>query len=240
MALANNFFQPPANTGSGLKAITFEQTTTFPGAGAQTLESQGSVITDPVEIGRGANVVSLNGINWLSVLSAKLDGQRVTYMAAALNLALATGATDVLTIAGFASLNVRILELKAYIKATTAAAFYDAQIVKRSALDTGGTSSSVTAVPMVSTDAAASATVKAYTVNPTLGTAVGPIATETGFAPLDSAPSLIEPVVFTFGDDSGKAATLVSATEQLALNLNAGLPNGGHANIFIRWTEGTD
>ncbi len=240
MALSNNFFQPPANTGSGLKQITFEQTTTFPGAGTQTLESQGAVITDPVEIGRGANVVVLNGQNLLKVAAGKLDGQRVTYMGAAPNLALATAATDVFTIAGFAATNIRILKLIAYIKATTAAAFYDAQVIKRSALDTGGTSTGVTAVPMQSTDAAAVGTVLQYTANPTLGTAVGSIAAATGFAPLDSAAGPIVPIVFDFGDDSGKAATLVSATQQLALNLSGGLPNGGHANIYIRWTEGTD
>lgn len=60
-----NFFQPPANTGAGLKALTFEGSVTI--GSPTTVESQGAVITDPVNVGTGVNVVTIGGQNYLLV-----------------------------------------------------------------------------------------------------------------------------------------------------------------------------
>lgn len=65
MAPTYNFFQPPANTGVGLKGLTFEGTVTI--GTPQTVEAEAAVLVDPVNVGTGVNVVTIAGQNYLLV-----------------------------------------------------------------------------------------------------------------------------------------------------------------------------
>jgi len=110
----------------------------------------------------------------------------------------------------------------------------------RSTANTGGTSTSLTAVPADPSDAAASAVARAYTANPTVGTAVGPI--RAGVVVLTSpATSIsIDPVQWTFGNDVGTRGGVVlrSASQVFAINGNAAsFPSGAALNCSVEWTE---
>jgi hypothetical protein len=87
-----------------------------------------------------------------------------------------------------------------------------------------------------SNDAAATAVVKAYTVNPTaLGTAVGDIEDVQTFIP-DGTGSPA-PTVLSFGSGSGQMAVLRGTSQFLCLNLNGVTVTGGSLNVSIEWTE---
>jgi hypothetical protein len=171
------------------------------------------------------------------VFNSPLDGGRATYSSAIVGMALATSATDVFTIAGAAGKVIRILRIQASLTITTAAQYLDVSVVKRSALDTGGTATNPACVPYDSSSPAAAATVAAYTGNPSLGTAVGVVAAEHVFAPLTGTPAAGVPLcTFDFGDRSQQALVLRSAAQQVAVNLNT-TGNVGVGSFWAVWTE---
>lgn len=154
----------------------------------------------------------------------------ITYSAIITSLAIASAATDIFTITGSASkkIKVRYVSISATATSTTV---QDFQLVKRSATNTGGTSSTPAAVPHDSGDAAASATVRAYTANPTsLGAIVGSgirtnrvIIGQTGGG---SGVSSDQVIIWNSSLPFVKPLTLVSASEVLAINFNGGTSTG--------------
>src|SRR5689334_4986236 len=94
------------------------------------------------------------------------------YSAGILSLAPAASATDIFTITGSASKTIRVVEI-ALIGTQTTAGVVGIQLVKRSTANSAGTSSAPTVVPHDSASAAGTATVLAYTANPTTGNLVG-------------------------------------------------------------------
>lgn len=66
MPVVNNFFQPPPNTGTGLKGLTFEGTVTI-ASSPTTVEAEACVLVDPINVGTGVNVVTIGGQNYLLV-----------------------------------------------------------------------------------------------------------------------------------------------------------------------------
>lgn len=150
--------------------------------------------------------------------------------------------TDMATITGSASKIVRVHAV--YFSSTqTSYGTNNIYLVKRSTANSGGTSSSITAVPLDSTSAAATATVLSYTVNPTTGSLVGninmkrvasPVITTTGMSAdigVDLMPShrgfeLTQPVV------------LRGTSEVLAVNFaGAALPAGLTVSVTFLFTE---
>jgi len=162
-----------------------------------------------------------------------------TYEASIVGLAPAASATDFFTLTGVAGHIVRVTRVECTGTATAAGAATIAALV-RSTANTGGTSTSLTAVPADPSDAAASAVARAYTANPTVGTAVGPI--RAGVVVLTSpATSIsIDPVQWTFGNDVGTRGGVVlrSASQVFAINGNAAsFPSGAALNCSVEWTE---
>jgi hypothetical protein len=157
------------------------------------------------------------------------------YSAAVQGLAPAATPTDVFTIAGSAS--KVILPTKIVISCTqTTAGAIDVLFIKRSTADTLGTSTAPTAVRHDSNSAAATATLAAYTANPTLGTAVGNVGTYklACLAPATATPQ--DALIERFGPPG--APLLVRGTaEQLVVNLNSVTVTGGSFNIRIEWVE---
>ena len=174
------------------------------------------------------------------------DESKAIYMASGSFTPVATP-TDLVTIFGSASKIVRVRSMR--IGTTnTAAGSQIFLLIKRSAVDTGGTAVSATLVPGDSANSAATATVQHYTANAAgLGTAVGTINT------LKVASPVLVPATFagivqqsevevlpSYGQHSGlpQPITLRSASEGLAINFNgAALVSGQIHTYNVVWTE---
>src|ERR1700753_3395 len=125
---------------------------------------------------------------------------RNSYSAATTGLALVTGATDFFTITGNATTTIRVTRAECQGTVGTAAVTFPMSAILRSTADTGGTSSTLTAIAHDSGNATASlATVKAYTANPTTGTAVGTVRANLVSLPVTAAGAIGTPVVMNFG-----------------------------------------
>lgn len=170
------------------------------------------------------------------------DGAKTTYAASQLLFTPAATPTDVFTITGSATKAVRITRIEVTGLATTAGTV-DVALVMRSTANSGGTSTgSPSAIPYDSNSAAASATVLAYTANPTLGTAIG--AATTGYIRAQraflnvAATGASEHINFDFGNRPSQAVVLRGITQVLAVNLNGNtLPTGTKLSISVEWTE---
>jgi hypothetical protein len=170
---------------------------------------------------------------------APSDGVKATYSASILGLAAAALATDIFTIIGSATKLVKVVALEVNGVQTTAGAI-QAQLIKRSAANTGGTTVAVAGTPHDSNDAAATAVVTAYTANPTtLGAQVGsPIRTRRIFLPLATSVVDAPGARWVFGRRAGeKALALRGVAQTLALNLNGITIAGNNFDITITWTE---
>jgi len=179
-----------------------------------------------------AHLMGFNGTSWDRWRDFR---QFKTYSAAA-NITVAASATDIATITGNATTVVYITKVIISGVQTTGG-LVDVQLIKRSAVDTGGTSGAITAIPHDSTDAAASATLLAYTANPgALGAAVGTI--RRTHVPVDAPASVVGKVaiIFEFAD-KGRPLTLRGVAEQLAVNLNGVTVTGGVFDIGFEWVE---
>jgi len=167
-----------------------------------------------------------------SVLSTKQ-----LYSATVNNLTPPATPTDMVTITGSSTKTIRVLAIELFPSQTLSGTntFF---IIKRSAADSGGTSTSPTIVPHDSGNAAATAVVRQYTVNPSLGAAVGTLYTAKVTTP--AAGALVQDgYIFDFvkmAIDSG--IVLRGTTEVLALNFNgAALPGGLNINANVIFLE---
>jgi hypothetical protein len=188
------------------------------------------------------NQADLNGRQY--VTNAPLDGAKATYSASITGLVpAATSPTAIFTITGSATTTVRVTQIRITATQTSAAEFSDVLLVKRSAADTSGTSTAPTRVPLDSNDAAATATVLAYTANPTLGAAVGTIRTTRLMinVPNPSSAQASEPqvpIIWEFGNRPSQAVVLRGTAQVLAVNLNAvSLVSAANFAIYVEWTE---
>lgn len=147
---------------------------------------------------------------------------------------LAAGATDLFTITGSATKIIKVLALHIAGNATTATTV-STSLVKRSTANTGGTSSVPTTVPHDSNNAAGTATVLAYTANPTaLGASVGML--DAFRLDLPTVASATNGQLDENFDD-GQPFTLRGTSQVLAINFNSTAIAGGSVNISIHWTE---
>jgi hypothetical protein len=164
------------------------------------------------------------------------DSQRASYSAAVVNLSVANNATDFFTITGSGTSVIRIMKIVVDATQNTAG-IRDVIAIKRSTANTGGTSTTLTNVNHDSTDAAASAVIRAYTANPTLGTAIGNVRAAKIFIGDTGKSGSANASSFLFFDGANKAMELRTANEVLALNFNGQTAAGNSFNIGIEWTE---
>ncbi len=157
------------------------------------------------------------------------------YSAAVQGLVPAATPTDVFTIAGSASKVIIPSKITVSCTQTTAGAI-DVLLIKRSLADTLGTSTAPTKVPHDSTSAAATATLAAYTANPTLGTAVGNVGTYK-LACLAIGTATPQDVLIERFGPPGAPLLVRGTAEQLVVNLNSVTVTGGSFNIRIEWVE---
>jgi hypothetical protein len=167
-----------------------------------------------------------------------LPGRLYTYSATITGLAPAASATDLVTLSGSATKVVRVLRHDC-VGTSTAAGSVVLNSIMRSTADTAGTSTSPAAVPYDSNNVAATGVVKAYTANPTLGTAIGTPLRTISFntAPASAAGSTAASVRY---DDivTAQVPTLRGVAQSLALNAaGVTLPSGAALTCSFVWTE---
>lgn len=172
----------------------------------------------------------------LFVQAAQNGGMRATYGAAAHALTSAANATDIFTVTGSSSKTIRITRVL-FSSTEGSNGIHLVRFIKRSTADSGGTSSAITAVPYDSASAAATATVLAYTANPTLGTAVGDLAAFTIQIPATNLNNSNYPWEFAYGTRPAQAIVLRGTEQVFAVNLDATTITNGSFNISVEWTE---
>ncbi len=162
-----------------------------------------------------------------------------TYTASTFTFTPGTTPGDVFTITGSATKTVKILRMGLASNQGTAGT-NNWFIVKRNTANSGGTSTSVAGVPHDSTNAAATATVLEYTVNPTSGTLVGQVWSGKLDSPIATTAGIggSEGVEVSFAELYGQPITLRGVNDVLAWNFNlAALPSGLTITAYVTWTE---
>lgn len=184
----------------------------------------------PPALGTSSNPTSISG----SVTATQVVSTRATYSAAFQGASIALLATDVFTLTGSASKVIRVTRVD--IEFTGGGFAVQVALLKRSTANSGGTSTPLTAVPHDSNDAAATATARQYTVNPTTGTLVGPIDEGRVNSPLTS--SVTSPAPFEWdANRPSKEIFLRGTNEVLAVNLIGTTLSGATFSGTMEWTE---
>lgn len=158
------------------------------------------------------------------------------YAASISGLVPAAAATDFFTIAGAANKIIRILSLGISGDAGTAIT-PSLVLIKRSAVNTGGTFSPLTGTPFDSSNSvAAAASLNSYTANPTgLGAGKQLFSRKLN---LGLAGAAAGPQVFNFVNPGvSPGIVLRSASELLALNLAGATIATGSIDLDLVWTE---
>jgi hypothetical protein len=159
-----------------------------------------------------------------------------TYSCGFVSLNIAGSATDFFTITGSATKTVRVkkIELSFTVNVTLGASqSFDVQLVKRSTANSSGTSTTPAITPHDSSDAAATAVVRGYTVNPTLGSLVGVVRALKLTANSVNTTNPVVRVVWEFP----APVVLRGTSEVLAVNLNGSTLTSDDNAMSIEWSE---
>lgn len=171
------------------------------------------------------------------VVSVPNDGVKTTYSAAVASLVADNLATDIFTITGSATKVIRITAV--FLSATqTTASTAVLSIIRRSTANTGGVSTALSATTHDTNNVAATATLAAYTTNPTiLGTLVGSVRARKVFVPSTTTPVEGGFSEWTFGDRPAQAIVLRGISQSVSINLGGATLSGSNFSIAIEFTE---
>ena len=159
-----------------------------------------------------------------------------TYSAAG-SASLAATASDFWTITGSATCTIYVMVIDLTSTQTTFAQ-EEVSLIRRSTVDSGGSSTALTAVPHDTTNPAATATVNMYTANPTLGTAVGNVTVQQILVPAtNSQGGNSSPFSFVPRDLAVQPLVLRGTSEQLALSYEGATVAGEIMRVTARWRE---
>jgi hypothetical protein len=167
------------------------------------------------------------------------EGGKATYSATVLGLVAASSCTDLFSLVGSATKVVKVQEVRISGVATTPI-MQDVQLIRRSTANSGGTATNPTAAKHNSDNGAATATVNAYTANPTTGTGAGSIAgAKLMVAKADGTGTAPPVLVFDLRPKNGEQSVrLDGIAETLSVNLNGGSPGSGNLfDVSVTWTE---
>lgn len=156
-----------------------------------------------------------------------------TYAAGVQSLVGVAG--DNLMITGSATTTVRVKRISISSSASVSQTI-NVNVIKRSALDTGGTAVTLAPVPYDSLDPAPGAVVKYFTAAPTPGTQVGSVmrAAQIFINTAGGTPGITE---FDFGDDIAQCVILRGVNDCLCLSLGNAPTNSPDIGIDVEWTE---
>ena len=170
-----------------------------------------------------------------------------TYSAVSIGLVPASAATDIFCISGSATRSIGIKQITISGTAGTLVSL-PLTLLHRAKLDTGGTAATTTALPVAfplfSTEPAATATLTAYTANPTINDS-SPGYVRTSVLSLNTTSALVSPapLLWYAGEQLALFARSIdipagATTEQYCVNANAVSVSSGVVNIDILWVEG--
>lgn len=162
------------------------------------------------------------------------EGWKATYGAGGVNITPAATPTDVATIYGSATKTIRVKSVTLCGSGSDNATM-NVSLVKRTAVNTAGTSASASMAKFDSIDNNATATVKQYTANPSgLGAGYDLAVSKIRFG----VPGVGECKTWDFGTRNDKAVVLRGAAQGLAIDLNGGtLPTAPKFSYSFEWTE---
>ncbi len=146
-----------------------------------------------------------------------------------------TGAGNLLCIYGSATKTIYVNVAHATAIAT-AAIEVPVSIIKYSTAPSGGTGSALTNVPLDSNNAAATATVTAYTVSPTPGTAVGTVGAHIVAVGVQGNTASNTEALWEYGIRADQALVLRGTTQGACINVGAAGAGGSWA-VYFKWTE---
>ncbi|MFA6875729.1 MAG: hypothetical protein WCQ87_03750 [Parabacteroides sp.] len=162
------------------------------------------------------------------------EGQAATYGVSGVANTPAATPTDIVTLYGSATKTVKIKRVTVSGQATTAGSM-PVSLVKRTAVNTTGTSSAPSIAKFDSTDGAATATPLLYTANPSALGAGVMVASQTLNMGVAGAA---DTVYFDFSNRNDKAIYLHGVAEGLAINLNgATVPTAGTFGYTVEFEE---
>ena len=229
-----------ASITSALNSVFQSEVAGFIKARITALAAVTGTATVNLQASSAASMVALDtalpsGTNTIGSVSI-IPSPPVTYTASITGLAPGTLAGDIFTITGSASKTVYVTRIDIDGIQTTAGQIL-ILMVRRSTADTGGTSTSPNKVPLDSLSAAATATVLAYAVNPTIGTAIGTTTSARVFLPAAATATDAQGISILYGQIGEQQMILRGITQVLAVNLNAVTIAGASININVEWTE---
>lgn len=173
-----------------------------------------------------------------AINAVNTDGQKATYSASMLKLAVATGANIIWTLTGSATKTIRVTRLELSGTCATTAKDINFFIAKYSTAATGGTTGTApTIAPHDSTSPAATAAITVYTADPTGGTSVGNIRAGNLFMAVTGSTVATGTYIADFGNRPAQALVLRGATQQIGISLNAENTATSIMDIFCEWTE---
>lgn len=147
---------------------------------------------------------------------------------------VASAATDVCTLTGSATKNVRVR--RAIITGSaTSVATEPVEVFKRSTANSAGTAITGAVVPYDSSNSAGTAVARVYTANPTVGTAVGVLAIQY-LTYANNTTGVGAPTTFVFGE-LGQPIVLRGVAQVFAVNLAGLTVSGAQLGCTIEWTE---
>lgn len=177
---------------------------------------------------------------------SNVGNQQLTYTAGFIGLVPAASATDVICLSGSATKTIALTRVQLSGSAGTLVSL-PITMVRRAALNTGGTPASTTANPANTIakhdtlDATATAVPVSYTANPTL-TDGSPtyLRSQSLTLPVTSAGTSIAPIDWKFAElqsTGEKMILLRGLAQQICLNLNAVSVSSGVLNGSLSWIE---
>lgn len=161
-----------------------------------------------------------------------------TYSASVNSFACAALATDIFTITGSATKIIKITKFDVTATTTSGSGIsVPFTVIKRSATNTGGTSTILNNVSYDSTNSASTAVVRNYTANPTgLGTPVGIILARR--ITVNSSGAVVQPISLDYNTrENAQPITLRGTSEILSINLSGTTITGPLISITIEWEE---
>jgi hypothetical protein len=163
--------------------------------------------------------------------------QAPTYSASILTLTPAASSTDVFTITGSATKGVYPISMGC-TGVSTAAASQQVQLILRSTANSAGTSTAPTVAQYDSTAAAATATVAAYTANPTVGTQAGIVGAGL-LQTVAPASAGVNGITFNFNQITAPQPLVLRGTTQVLSFSLGGVSAAAGTSLTcnVTWTE---
>lgn len=164
------------------------------------------------------------------------DNKETVYCGSTGVFTTTTSATDIFNFKGSSTKTVYIRKILWKRSSVSTAGLHNIYLIKRSTANSGGTSVALTAVPLDSGFASATASGVHYTANPTVGTSLGLLRHICNY--LSSYSSDRMTLALFDSTKGGSPIVLRGTSESISVNYNGVTdPIGTSATVDIEWSE---